>query len=351
MSANSNWRNAGSSRGPSNEWPVTRTRTQASGSAAPRRMENIASVSRSSGLEKDGDALKNFDVQEDYRQFIQGKLNDLWERHIRLPTETEAEARQRVDAQENVLILFRKLREGIVSSKRTGQFTMEVYETSLYLAVVFDSPQHINPVIPALVAFLHLPSTETSRNSVQTVLICLLHHLVATYPSQREFHLFLDSVPKAFLPDGSAAQAWIKSLTGCIRTGNYAKIHRLTQMSALPVDDSGQSYVEQMAAMSLSSEAGPELPRKALYHLVDALQSKTRDSAWTIMRVAYRELSCQVDPHLDTRNWLERSLGLMSEVPGGRNVLLDEWLERESALGHIRKKDGVDGRWILCKPR
>ncbi|KAJ6584076.1 hypothetical protein DFH09DRAFT_1359990 [Mycena vulgaris] len=234
-------------------------------------MEHIASVSRSSGLEKDGDALRNFDVQDEYREFIQGKLNDMWERHTRHPAEIEAEARQRIDAQENVLILFRKLREGIISSKRVGQFTLEVYETSLYLAVIFDSPRHISPVIPALLTYFQLPSTEPHTNSVETILICLLHHLVAAYPSQREFHSHLASVPQAVLPDGSAARVWITSLAGCIRARNYTKIDKMTQLSALPVDGQGKSAVDQMAALSLSPVSNRDLPRKPLYHLVDYL--------------------------------------------------------------------------------
>ncbi|KAJ7078670.1 hypothetical protein C8R44DRAFT_825213 [Mycena epipterygia] len=352
MSTNSNWRHAGSSRGDSNKWRGSRGKTQATAEAAPRRkMEHIASVSRSSGLEKDGDALRDFGVQDEYREFIQGKLNNIWETYSRGSTETETEARQRTDAQENVLILFRKLREGIISSKRGGQFALEVYETSLYLAVIFDSPRHMGPVIPALMSYLQPPSTEPHQNCVQTVLICLLHHLVAAYPSQREFHSYMSSVPKTIFSDSSAARTWITSLAGCIRARNYAKIDKITQLSALPVDDLGKSAVDQTVALSLSLESNRELAQKAFYHLVDSLRNKTREMAWTVMRAAYRELSCQVDPQLDTRSWLARSLGLPSGIPGGYAIDLDQWLEQESGLGHVRKKDGTDGRWIVCKPR
>jgi hypothetical protein len=70
-------------------------------------------------------------------------MDDLFKRHPRKPTESEAEARQRIDAQENVLILFRmsvlgfsqrdlilsprqgKLREGVSSSRRNDAFALE----------------------------------------------------------------------------------------------------------------------------------------------------------------------------------------------------------------------------------
>ncbi|KAJ7643863.1 hypothetical protein FB45DRAFT_896301 [Roridomyces roridus] len=306
--------------------------SRATNSAPTRKMEHIASVSRSSGLEKDGDALLDFKVQEEYRSFIQGKLNDLWTKHPRRTSETENDARQRVDSQENILILFRKLREGIISSKRVDEFSTEVYETSLCLVVLFDSPRQISSIVPAHLAYIGHPSAKPlSQQSVQTVLVSLLQQLVAAYPSQREFHLSLDSAPKAFFPDGDPVRSWVKSVAACIRTRNYARLSHLTQGSVLPIEQ------------SLVSDSHKDLPREALYHLVDSLRRKTRDMAWTVIRFAYRELSCG-GPEPDTRNWLQRSLGL-------QDVSLDGWLEQESGLGHVRRKEEVEGRWILCKPR
>ncbi|KAJ6508365.1 hypothetical protein C8R45DRAFT_967187 [Mycena sanguinolenta] len=336
MSATSNWRNVESSRG-GNMRGGNR-----SNALSRRKMELIASVSRSSGLEKDGDALKSFDVQDEYRAFIQEKLDNIWEKYPPNCAESETQTRQRIDAQENVLILFRKLREGILSSQRMDQFTLEVYETSLYLAVLFDSPRHINPVIPALMSYFCLPSTKPDRNHVDPVLVCLLHQLVTAYPSQREFRASLSSVPASCFADGSSARVWITSLAGCIRTHNYTKIDKLTQIAALPTGDT---------APSSALPQNRELPRKALYHLVASLRSRTREMAWTILRSSYREFSCQVDPQLNTRPWLDRSLGLRSDLPGQFSIGLDGWLEQESALGHVRRKDGVEGRWIVCKPR
>ncbi|KAJ6611431.1 hypothetical protein B0H10DRAFT_1809488 [Mycena sp. CBHHK59/15] len=307
MSANPSLRSAESPHGGGRIWKARGARGQAAAPAAPRRkMEHIASVSRSSGLEKDGDALTEFQVQEEYREFIQGKFSHIW------------------------LNYAGKLREGIVSSKRTDKFALEVYETSLYLATLSDSPRHVSSVIPALASYFHLPSKEPNLNCIPAILICLLHHLVAAYPSQREFHSYLASVPTSFFPTDSAERTWISALSSSIRARNYAKIDKLTQLSALP-----------------AGGASRELARMAFYHVVDALRAKTREMAWTVMRAAYRELWCQSDS--DTQDWLVCSLGLRSGIPGGHDIDLDEWLERESGLGHVRKKEGVDGRWILCR--
>jgi hypothetical protein len=82
-----------------------------------------------------------------FRRFTFDKLprqvDDVFSRNPRGPNLTDSETRQRIDAQENVLILFRelpmlsfltfllmwsfqgKLREGIYSSRRNDAFALE----------------------------------------------------------------------------------------------------------------------------------------------------------------------------------------------------------------------------------
>ncbi|EJF63242.1 hypothetical protein DICSQDRAFT_145501 [Dichomitus squalens LYAD-421 SS1] len=197
-------------------------------------MELIASVSRSSGLEKDGDALRDARVQEEYRTFIQGKLDDYWKRYplssyADLGSEDADAARSRKENQENLLILLRKLREGLLSIKRKDAFALEVYETSLYLAVLFKSPVQTTSALSHIFPDLYISiasqsaqppasasassATKPSRvisdrekslstslrtekgpevslpgSALATTLIFLLHHLVTTYPSQVAFH-------------------------------------------------------------------------------------------------------------------------------------------------------------------
>ncbi|PSR71996.1 hypothetical protein PHLCEN_2v12206 [Hermanssonia centrifuga] len=75
-----------------------------------RHMELIASVSRSSGLEKDGDALRNFKLQEKYREFIQEKVS--FGLHVN-------------HSWTLFMIFSGKLREGILSTKRNDAFALE----------------------------------------------------------------------------------------------------------------------------------------------------------------------------------------------------------------------------------
>ncbi|PIL22744.1 transporter [Ganoderma sinense ZZ0214-1] len=207
-----------------------------------RHMELIASVSRSSGLEKDGDALRDPKIQQEYRTFIQGKVDEYWKRYpLSLDDsrdETVAAARNRKENEENLLILFRKLREGLLSTNRRDAFALEVYETSLYLSVLFKSPvqttsalSHLFPdlyisiasqkaappsdsntpnvatasttirptpppaapprprhPLPIATAAPESPARSLAGSALATTVILLLHHLATAYPSQTAFY-------------------------------------------------------------------------------------------------------------------------------------------------------------------
>ncbi|RDB18082.1 hypothetical protein Hypma_000965 [Hypsizygus marmoreus] len=314
-----------------------------------RQMEHIASVSRSSGLEKDGDTLKDFKVQEEYRVFLQGKVDDVLNRHPRKVTESEQEAKQRVDAQENVLILFRKLREGISSSRRTDVFALEVYETSLFLSTAFESPRQTTSVIPHLLPTLYLASPPPHGNCRSAVLISLLHHLVTAYPSQSSFRQLFDTIPSSLFPKDAPAFNWIESVARSLRTQNYAIFEQLTRPAAITgLLGEADSLSNALQSLSISSHHSASLCRRALLGLIDALRRKSRMTTWGIMRAAYREFSCTSK---GTRDWLDRSLCLQSVVPYESDIEPERWLQEQSALGHTAQKERVVGKWIIYKAR
>ncbi|KAG5719264.1 hypothetical protein E4T56_gene13356 [Termitomyces sp. T112] len=320
--------------------------------SVPRRqMEHIASISRSSGLGKDGDTLKNFKVQEEYRGFLRGKVDNVLRRYPQRSTETDKETTARVNAQENVLILFRKLREGIYSSRRTDAFALEVYETSLYLATIFESPKQTTAVIPHLVPALYLKTPSPHNSRLDTVLISLLHHLVATYPSQGTFRQFFDTIPSDFLPRNSAFHIWITSIARSLRSRDYACFSALSSSENISkVFGDSDRLSRAIDSLSLSGEDREGLSRQALLTLAHCLRRKVQNTSWEIIRSAYRELSSDNE---DTRAWLRRSLCLHSLVPYCYDISPEEWLEQHSALGHTRQKVGANdhGKWLIYKVR
>ncbi|GLB38224.1 hypothetical protein LshimejAT787_0500890 [Lyophyllum shimeji] len=313
-------------------------------------MEHIASVSRSSGLEKGGDTLKDFNVQEEYRDFLQGKMDEVLSKYPRRHLESAKEASQRINAQENVLILFRKLREGISSSQRSDAFALEAYETSLYLAAAFESPRQSTSIIPHLVPGLYLTSPAPHDNRTATVLISLLHHLVTAYPSQGSYRQHFDTIPVDFLPRDGAPFTWITRLARSLRTQNYAVFEQLTSPSSISkVLGDEEDLAGALKSLSISDgDRRATLARQALHGLVHSLRYKARNTNWDIVRSAYREFSCDTE---ETRAWLVRSLSLRSSVPYGRSIEAEQWLEEKATLGHARRKEGVPGRWMIYKPR
>jgi len=285
--------------------------------------------------------LKDKKVQEEYREFINGKLDDVLQKYHRRVVESDAERVHRVEAQENVLILFRKLREGISSARRQDQFSLEVYETSLFLAIIFGSPRHASVIIPHLVPDLYLSCSEHSQYVISPILASSVHHLLAHYPSQGLFHQHLDSIPHQLFPKDSKARKWLTSLASCLRKRQYTVFEIETRRLTI------------LRVLCLQEEPGlskQDLGSLAVLAAVDSLRAKARETAWTVMRSAYRELACHVGS-MDTRNWLERSLCLKSTISDSFTIPLDQFLDQQSSLGTVRAKEGVEGRWIVCKVR
>ncbi|KAJ3513488.1 hypothetical protein NLJ89_g2918 [Agrocybe chaxingu] len=309
--------------------------------AARRRMHLIASVSRSSGLEKDGDDLKNHTIQEEYREFIQEKLDEVMSARCRIHSESESEKKLRVDNQENVLILFRKLREGVASSSRNDAFAMEAYETSLHLSVLFESPKQTTSIIP------HLFATDPPlipKPTIYSILGSLLYFLVVPYPSQSRYHEHLDSVPRSLLSRKSELFLWLSSLTKSLRMRNYAKFAALAQKAIIVqfID----SFRELHETKTEGAHKVDKLGLEAVLFFMDALRQKAAESSWTIVRSAYRELWLDYE---STKTWLPRSLCLDSIQDDRPSVKIEDWMRSRVSMGHMRPKDGVEGRWIVCK--
>ncbi|KAG2009828.1 hypothetical protein CC2G_012713 [Coprinopsis cinerea AmutBmut pab1-1] len=316
----------------------------------PSRMELMASVSRSSGLERDGDDLKNYNIQQEYREFIQGKLDGFSKRY---PLEIRSADKQRIEAQENLLILFRKLREGVYASKRRDEFALEVYETSFYLSIIFNSAKQIAAVMNHLVPGTYESVTCPKPLCRPTIVLSLLYHLVASYPSQTTYHHHLRSISDELLPRRSNAHNWIRSLASALRTRNYSKFAQLYKKQSMSmIFEDTEKDTLGLDALSISqAQSSKQLAKIAILAVLDDLRSRARDTAWTVLRSAYREFSCDANSE-STKTWLSRTLSLQPLlVTDDRTWTAEGWLEDRATHGHTRRKEGVEGRWIVCKVR
>ncbi|PPR03516.1 hypothetical protein CVT24_007004 [Panaeolus cyanescens] len=316
---------------------------------ARRRMDLMASVSRSSGLEKDGDDLKNHKTQEEYRDFIQEKLDAVLKNHPWTVNETEDAKKQRLYEQENVLILFRKLREGVASAARTDDFALEVYETSFFLSIIFESPKQTTAIIQHLIPSPPSTTTPFKNASIFVPLCSLLHHLVASYPSQGTYHQHLDTIPESLLPRKSEHASWVFDIAKSLRRRNYAKFAYLSKKETL-VSVLGSEQQEPATDVPATTKPLAKFGKQALFVLLNLLRQKAASTAWTILRASYRELACNPGND-DTRTWLVNSMCLDSVLSFVPSTDLDKWLHEQESSGHLRAKEGADGRWIVCKVR
>ncbi|KAI6014707.1 hypothetical protein BKA83DRAFT_4343518 [Pisolithus microcarpus] len=397
----------GRARGREGRWQPPRTNLTASRQV--NQLEYIPSVSRSSGIDKDGDSLKDFRMQEAYWEFIDGKLTAVWEEYLNQPVcQNESAKRKRVENQTNVLILFRKLREGLISSGRSDQFSLQVYENVTYLSIMFessvgmlDTTSILSRLVPGMYTAVlqptqppqlssSLPSASPALSSTQhgyhPPILMLLHTLILTHPSQRAYFDTLQSIPERILDRKSEMYGWIRAVARSLGRCDFVEFEKLTRGSDIfefvtsvgdvkGVDsdldpksrlanskpDSNLNSHSTSTVPSehvLRSQRKPDLPKTALRVLLSRLRAKARDRAWVIFRSAYREMS-EEDK---LRRWLERYLALESVesaslekmeecVLGMGKIALDDWMRERERDGHIRRKEGAAGKWVVCKVR
>ncbi|KAI5897165.1 uncharacterized protein SCHCODRAFT_02746014 [Schizophyllum commune H4-8] len=358
-----------------------------SASSGRRKMNLIASVSRSSGLERGGDDLKDYAIQEEYRAFIQGKLDDapeIWQMHGVHKLSTE-EAERRAETRDNILILLRKLREGISASKRTDAFAIEVYETSLFLAVISSNHRRISPIVSQITPELYQGIERPHPNATLALTIALLYHLATSFPSQAVYQQQLASFQQgspSLLPPDSPEYTWIKALAASLRQMNVARFSRLAKPSAIPIS-APDELAHALDDLSLGERTTPAAPRSptataqsltttpqgpaatarnptiprssralaenALHAALGMLRERVCDHAWSVLRAAYKELSSTADG----APWLARSLALgggpdSNDGESGSEELT-RWLEEQEQLGRVKRKEGLEGRWLVCK--
>ena len=189
-----------------------------------------------------------------------------------------------------------------------------------------------------------------------SILTSLLHFLTVYYPSQSAYHQHLASIPEILLPRKSEEFMWLLSVTKSMRMRNYAKFSTLVQeisvselLDTIQINSSAPQGSGSRSGLVTSPQTN-NLARKAVYCLVDTLKEKFAETSWGVIRSAYRELSCDQNSR-ETKTWLKRALNLASIGAENDDSRLEVWLGDKASAGHVRRKEGSEGRWIICKAR
>ena len=159
-------------------------------------------------------------------------------------------------------------------------------------------------------------------------------------------------MPDGTIPKGSPLERWLDSLTSQLRRRNYAKFDALSKKNAWPdaLNDDLRETRKTLYSRWPDNPDMQQLPSKSFLFILDSLRRHAGDAAWTVIRSAYRELSCDVSSR-ETTIWLARSLCLESLMSEVRTVAVDAWLNEKIPLDHVQAKEGATGWWIIRKPR
>lgn len=219
-----------------------------------------------------------------------------------------------------------------------------MYETSLWLSIIFHSHAQTTAILSPLLPDLYLsvkPTVKEGASPSLTVLLASLHSLERHYPSQRAFFELSKSLPPSLtlLEDH---QVWLRDLSCSLRRSGYSHFRRLTEKANL-----GRLVASDTRDRTPLNQ-GPDIALYSLQTLVENLRDRLRLSSWCAVRSAYREFAL---PQCDTAIWLSNVLLLEVETgkqdthKDGDRVQL--WFTSREDLGEVVRKDGLDGRWAV----
>ncbi|ORY29805.1 hypothetical protein BCR39DRAFT_163185 [Naematelia encephala] len=299
-------------------------------------MEMMQSVSRSGGDGAEGDALKDWGVQEQYRQWIDQRLDKHYEtfstpRHTSPATDRTDE----IESLSSIVLLFRKLREGVVASHRIDAFAIEVFESSARISVLAGNKTQLvaslSGLIPGLYTAVSPPLSPDQPSSLDRALaslrisdarqeltsIYLLYRLVTDSP--RAMHellisLTLPSPPLLFRPFSSVE-------TAAVRPSSHPFIHpsQLAYPLAAARALSEHSFDPVAYFRLLEDHSAGAYERIVLRWATDGV----RERAWTRLKRTYLDVGV---------GWVGKCLGFTAdEGKSEEDLHLKKWVQEHGA--------------------
>lgn len=176
------------------------------------------------------------------------------------------------------------------------------------------------------------------------ILISLLNTLVHEHPRQDSFHFlfrwFYCLDKGSFWKKNSPSFRYAKRLSEALVINNLSRFEQLSKEPAVE-----GLFVQIMSSDGQTRSAEGNLARMAIMALVNDLRSKVHDTAWEILRAAYREADSII-----SGEWLARVLILSvpstDKSPSQKAKYIDAWFLNKPRI-QVTPKEGVEGRWML----
>ena len=229
-----------------------------------------------------------------------------------------------------------------------------VYETSFYLAIIFNSQvqivasqRHFADLLESLArtsASSESLSVSLRRRATTFSVVSTLHCMIESYPSQMAYYRHvetLNKLPRSFNElTHLESDAWIQALRSALHTRNFVESQRLTNDSAV------KAIAKLLGPEEQKEGENVKMLEEALMELVQVLLSKLRESSWQTLRVAYRELFTAKGSA--SSDWLINSLYFNTDGKESYKML-DGWIQQKVGEGQLVVKQGSSDRWIFCR--
>lgn len=273
-------------------------------------MEMMQSVSRSGGDGAEGDALKNWRTQEKYRQYIAEKVESHYrkygtplhtlpilpagsaigkdERKENRKGKELARAGEELESFGSLVLLFRKLREGVVASGRIDSFAIEVFESSARFAILSNNRPQLLSALSGLVPGLYKAYDATKIRSGEDSLSDRISKLDLEDRGLRDNRVEFTSLLLLYhlVTSGQIAfnELWLE-LTAPVKRqlrGKFEKNERVT-----PQEDTSFLRMEELSFAKVASTA---LSSNAFNPLVFFSLVSPASNAWSSRGSPYEKI-------------------------------------------------------------
>lgn len=248
-----------------------------------------------------------------------------------------ANNQQQKDALDLILLEFRKLREGIISSSRADNFAVEVYETSAKLALLDKNIPQIASILPHLVKTLHLSPESIKKadpNSLEAGLrrLAITDRKAAQLDTRARFLSYYLLHLVCHMEDAKAFQHLLRDTVsfgasvGPSDKISYLNPHILFAMHIF------HCYIRNDYATTTKIMSNPRSYDKFAWVVVRSARHTFQAKAWQTVKASYMVVEDKV--------WLAHQLQLEDEEQLSTFLKKENWDLKVDNKGAIMLKKG-----------
>jgi hypothetical protein len=237
-----------------------------------------------------------------------------------------------------ILLEFRKLREGIISSGRKDDFAVEVYETSAKLALLSKNIPQIASILPHLVITLHrLPATATcneeSANLEDSLLRLRLGSTTAVTPDTRaRFLCYYLLHLICHMEDAKAFQSTLKGAVSFDDPNDMTSTVGHNNKHVLFACKVFHSYIRNDYAALSKITLNPRSYDKFAWIIVRSARDAFRARAWQTLKASYL--------YVEDWTWIARQLQLEHKDELLQFLQQQNWDQKVDGQGNLLLKKG-----------